>query len=181
MNDGMEHIHRIVAAQHREMSFYEKHIAEANSESNIQTDTATTTTTTASDMELAAPDLGRDPTGRALYPIDPEDLLLPDQHLADKTETAPNDSGMLANNTNSIHVRISEADSPDRVTALANEYGVSPCTAFDVTTNDETGAPWNFDTPAKRARRKQRRLHERPQLHIKSHMCAAIAALQHTN
>ena len=45
-----------------------------------------------------------------------------------------------------FNVHIAEVYSPPRVAKLAHEYGLVPGTSFDITTNDETGLPWNFDS-----------------------------------
>ena len=79
---------------------------------------------------------------------------------------------------------VSEIYSPPRVTAaikLLPELRLIPGFAFDVTTMDEEGRPWDFDDPRQRARARERILREKPMLLIGSPMCTAFSAWQELN
>ena len=79
---------------------------------------------------------------------------------------------------------VSEIYSPPRVTAaikLLPELRLIPGFAFDVTTVDEEGKPWDFDDPGQRAKARERILREKPMLLIGSPMCTAFSAWQELN
>lgn len=76
------------------------------------------------------------------------------------------------------HPSIAEIYSPPRVTALAEQYGIQPGVALDLTVLDPLdNQPWDFDVPAKRQREKELLKFEKPDLLIGSPMCGAFAAL----
>ena len=79
---------------------------------------------------------------------------------------------------------VSEIYSPPRVTAaikLLPEFNLIPGFAFDITTMDENGRPWDFNDPIQRARARERVLREKPMLLIGSPMCTAFSAWQELN
>ena len=79
---------------------------------------------------------------------------------------------------------ISEVYSPPRVGELAGrltKYGCAPGLAFDITTCDEHGVPWDFSLPERRAEAERRIDAERPTLLIGSPMCTAFSNWQKIN
>ncbi len=51
---------------------------------------------------------------------------------------------------------VAEIYSPPRITALLPDGGLYPGVAMDLTTNDETGHPWDFDDHRQRQRARER-------------------------
>ena len=79
---------------------------------------------------------------------------------------------------------VSELYSPPRVTNAAKllpSLKAMPGYAFDLTTSDENGVPWDFDIPERRAEAKRRILEQRPVLLVGSPMCTAFSTWQHLN
>ena len=83
-----------------------------------------------------------------------------------------------------IRALVSEIYSPPRVTAaikLIPELKLIPGFAFDITTDDETGQPWDFDKPEQRQKARERIRREKPMLLIGSPMCTAFSSWQELN
>ena len=76
---------------------------------------------------------------------------------------------------------ISEIYSPPRVTKRAQEMGMRPGMAFDLTVNDENGVPWDFAKKERREAARERLRKERPWLLVGSPMCTAFSLLQNLN
>ena len=77
---------------------------------------------------------------------------------------------------------MAEIYSPPRVTSLADQFGLNPDFALDLTVMDPyDGKPWNFDDEDKRLRALQMVVREKPQLLIGSPMCKAFSILQGLN
>ena len=90
-----------------------------------------------------------DALDRALEPFD-YDI---DMDLQDKIDSVPPEDEDLINHVLAIlQKHIAEVYSPPRITKLAHEHRLEPGSAFDITINDENGAPWDFDIRAQRER-----------------------------
>ena len=77
---------------------------------------------------------------------------------------------------------VAEIYSPPRVTSLADQFGLIPGFALDLTVIDPTdGQPWDFDDEEKRLRALQKVKTDKPQLLIGSPMCKAYSILQGLN
>ena len=66
---------------------------------------------------------------------------------------------------------VAEIYSPPRITALFPGYGLYPGVAMNITTNDETGQPWDFDDPRQRQRARDRLRADQPLVLVGSPMC----------
>ena len=83
-----------------------------------------------------------------------------------------------------LRATVSELYSAPRVTGYAARHarlGFIPGTAFDLTTNDENGNPWDFSVPSQRAKAERRLEKEKPLLLIGSLMCRAFSRMQGLN
>ena len=68
-------------------------------------------------------------------------------------EAVPVDGDNMANQIHSIiKNHVSEVWSPQRVNALASQYGPQPGLSYDIRVSDDNGNPWDFDVPAQRAK-----------------------------
>jgi hypothetical protein len=76
---------------------------------------------------------------------------------------------------------VAEIYSPPRVTALLPNGGLYPGVAMDLTTNDDTGRPWDFDDAAQRQKARERLRADQPLVLIGSPMCTAFCRLQSIN
>ena len=56
-----------------------------------------------------------------------------------------------------------------------------PGYAFDLTTVDENGVPWDFDVPERREEAKRRIMEQKPMLLVGSPMCTAFSTWQYLN
>ena len=78
-------------------------------------------------------------------------------------------------------VIVSEIYSAPRMTVMARrrrKYGIEPGESLELTTNDDTGQPWDFNDPRHRVRAEKLLDEQRPLLLIGSPMCAAFSGLQ---
>ena len=85
---------------------------------------------------------------------------------------------------NALKSVVSEIYPPPRVTAAAKlfpELRVIPGFALDLTTADEDGSLWDFDSKVMRDRAMANVKRERPQLLIGSPMCTAFSTWQRIN
>ena len=76
---------------------------------------------------------------------------------------------------------VSEIDSAPRMTVMARrrrKYGIEPEVSLDLTTNDDTGKPWDFNNPRQQLRAEKLLDEQRPLLLIGSPMCTAFSRLQ---
>ncbi len=73
-----------------------------------------------------------------------------------------------------VKPEVAEIYSPPRITALLPGYGLYPGVAMDITTNDETGNPWDFDDPRQRQRARERLRADKPLVLVGSPMCTAF-------
>ena len=116
---------------------------------------------------------------RALVDFDPDEE---DMELEDKLITVPDtDMHMIENIIAILNTHISEVYSPPRLAKIAHEYGLLAGTSFDITMNDETGMPWDFDMPSQRQRCRERIEKEKPKLLVGSPMCTAFSIIQNLN
>ena len=79
---------------------------------------------------------------------------------------------------------VSEIYSPRRVTRAAEllpRLNIDPGLAMDITTEDETGQPWDFSREAMKAKARFRLKQSKPELLIGSPMCTAYSAWQGLN
>lgn len=70
-----------------------------------------------------------------------------------------------------IGMDVAEIYSPERVTKMAREIGLSAGWAMDITNVDEYGEPWDFDELHMRNKAVRRVIRDRPMLFIGSLMC----------
>ena len=77
--------------------------------------------------------------------------------------------------------QVAEIYSPPRIAALLPKYGLCPGVAMDITTNDETGMPWDFDDPRQRQKARERLRADKPLVLVGSPMCTAFCRLQAIN
>ena len=76
---------------------------------------------------------------------------------------------------------VSEVYSAPRVTAIARQlqkYGLGPSVALDLTVNDETGRPYDFNDPRQRSRADKLFEEQQPFLLIRSPRCTPFSAIQ---
>ena len=78
-------------------------------------------------------------------------------------------------------VDVSEVYSPPRVVALAHKFGLRPGFSLDITVDDETGKPWDFDDPGQRHKAERLLRETQPWLLIGSPMCTYFSRLQNLN
>ena len=79
---------------------------------------------------------------------------------------------------------VAEVYSPPRVTAAARRlprYGLEPGLALDITVDDETGRPYDFNRREQRQKAEAKIDAQRPLLLIGSPMCTALSAIQAIN
>ena len=76
---------------------------------------------------------------------------------------------------------MAEIYSPPRVAALLPKDGLYPGVSMDITTNDETGKPWDFDDAGQRSKAGERLRRDKPMVLIGSPMCTAFCRLQSIN
>ena len=76
---------------------------------------------------------------------------------------------------------VAEVYSPPRVTARAQEMGMRPGMAFDITEKDENGVAWDFSRRERREEARRRLRATRPWLLVGSPMCTAFSILQSLN
>ena len=77
--------------------------------------------------------------------------------------------------------KIAEIYSPPRVAALLPRDGLYPGISMDITTNDETGKPWDFDDPKQRQKAREQLRMDKPLVLVGSPMCTAFCRLQAIN
>ena len=70
---------------------------------------------------------------------------------------------------------------PLRVSALANQYGLIPGSAYDIEVDDENGNAWEFDSVEQRNKCVSQILAQRPTLLVGNPICAAFSILQGRN
>ena len=80
-----------------------------------------------------------------------------------------------------VHARVGEAYSPVRVTGMADNIGLIPGLAMDLTTCDEHGNPWDFNVESMRSKAKHIVKHKSALLLVVSPMCSAFSRLQSFN
>ena len=79
---------------------------------------------------------------------------------------------------------VSEVYSAPRVTDAARRFpriGILPGTAFDLTSNDSEGNPWDFSIPSQRRKAEAQIEKEKPVLLIGSPMCTPFSNIQNIN
>ncbi len=77
---------------------------------------------------------------------------------------------------------VSEVYSPARVTKLAEDFGLKPGYALDLTEDDpDDGRPWDFSDPDKRKKAKAKQDAEKPFMLVVSPMCGPFSTLQNFN
>ena len=74
-------------------------------------------------------------------------------------------------------VDVAEIYSPPRVVALARKYGLRPGFSLDVTVDDDTGKPWDFNDPDQRGKAKKLAISEKLWLLIGSPVCTWLSRL----
>ena len=115
---------------------------------------------------------------------DVHDVVNNDSDMYDTIEGTPMDSEDLADQVIAVvQNHVSEVRSPPRVTRLASQIGLSAGFAYDLMTNDETGAPWDFHQQNLRERERCMRHvpEQKPQFLSGSPMCIKFSALQWLN
>jgi len=118
-------------------------------------------------------------------------LMQRDQMVDDQTavlaivrQLGGSSSKYLRERKRSVQRLVAEIYSPPRVTAavkLLPELRCIPGFAFDITTNNENGEPWDFDIAENRRRARERVLLDKPMLLVGSPMCTAFSAWQYIN
>jgi len=76
---------------------------------------------------------------------------------------------------------VAELYSPPRVTEYGERKGVLSGYAFDLTTNDEDGNPWDFTQAGQRKKAADKIAQMEPDLLVGSPMCGPFSNLQHLN
>ena len=76
---------------------------------------------------------------------------------------------------------VAELYSPPRVTDFGKKKGILSGVAFDLTTNDEDGNPWDFCLESQRQKAAQKIEEQQPDLVVGSPMCAPCSNLQNLN
>ena len=76
---------------------------------------------------------------------------------------------------------VADIYSPPQIIVLLPGYGLYPGVVMDVTTNDETGSPWDFDDPRQRQRARERLRADKPLVLVGSPMCTVFCRLQSIN
>ena len=95
-----------------------------------------------------------------------------------------NDRKFRRDRSRALKAAVSEIYSPPRVTAAAKrlpELRVIPGFALDLTTADEDGSLWDFDSKVMRERAMAKVKSEKPQLLIGSPMCTAFSTWRRIN
>ena len=80
-----------------------------------------------------------------------------------------------------IGADVSEIYSPPRVVALARKHGLREGFSLDLTTQDESGMPWDFEDPAMRNKARALVLETKPCLLIGFPPCMYFRVLQNLN
>lgn len=80
-----------------------------------------------------------------------------------------------------VQTHVAEVWSPPRVTALANQYGLIPGSAYDIETNDESGKAWDFDEAEQINKCISQILEQRSTIPVGSPMCTDFSILQGLN
>ena len=80
-----------------------------------------------------------------------------------------------------VQSHVTEAYSPVRVTGMADKMGLIPGLAMDLTTCDEHGNPWDFNSEVMRAKAKKIVKSKASLLLVVSPMCSAFSRLQAFN
>ena len=83
------------------------------------------------------------------------------------------------NNTGNCDV--AEVYSPPRMTTAAEEVGLRPGWALDLTQRDENGEPWDFSKAAQRQRARQKQDDDKPFMLILCPMCGPFSSVQNLN
>ena len=78
-------------------------------------------------------------------------------------------------------VDVTEVYSPERVTAMARELGMTAGWAFDLTTSDEQGRPWDLSNPETQQKAVKKCQADRPYLLIGSPPCTPFSRVQFFN
>ena len=73
------------------------------------------------------------------------------------------------------NIDVAEVYSPERVTRVAEQYGLKPGWSLDLTTTDENGRPWGFQCTHVRNKAARKLLQEKPTLVIGSPMCTEFS------
>ena len=75
-------------------------------------------------------------------------------------------------------VDVTEVYSPERVTAMAQRMGMKGGWAFDLTTADEDGRPWNLSDPVMQKKAMKKIIEDDPFVLIGSPPCTALSRVQ---
>ena len=76
---------------------------------------------------------------------------------------------------------VAEVYSLERVTRVAEQFGLKPGWSLDLTTTDENGRPWDFDCVYMRNKVARKLIEDRPMLVIGSPMCTEFSSWMHVN